>query len=90
MNSHVFVSFSHLTPKVKIASARAIDRTATACLADSSCLGPDDHAAFYNFSRQAIKNGEHTWGLHVQSYGPYQTVGYRNTDFHAELQRGKK
>ena len=71
---------------LKLASARALDRAATACLADGTCSMDDP--AFYNFSRQAIKNGEHTWGLHVQSLGPFAEHGYRNAELRQELDTG--
>ena len=35
-----------------------------------------------NFSRQVLKGSEHTWGIHVQSYGMYLNGPYTNSDFH--------
>lgn len=73
---------------LKLASARALDRAATACLADGTCKMDDP--AFYNFSRQAIKNGEHTWGLHIASLGPFAEHGYRNAELRHELDSGTR
>ena len=40
---------------------------------------------FANFSRLAVKNMEHTWGLSVWHFGSLQKSGYMNDDFHARL-----
>ena len=37
-----------------------------------------------NFSRQILKGSEHTWGIHVQSYGKFLNGPYTNADFHAQ------
>lgn len=70
---------------IKMQEARALYRLAAACVATGTCTNSD--SKFYNFSRQLLKNGEHTFGLHVQSYGPWQAVGYPNADFHQKVPR---
>eukprot|EP00911_Craspedida_sp_UC1_P002094 UC1_evm7s1611 len=49
----------------------------------SSCGAPT--ASLLNFTRQVLKNGEHTFGLHVNSYGPWLKIGYPNAGFHSRV-----
>jgi hypothetical protein len=66
---------------VKTAKMRVMQRCVADCLQASTCSYADPK--FYNFSSLSIKNSEHTWGLHVDSYGKYQDNHYSNADFHA-------
>ena len=45
---------------------RAISRSRAACEAAGQCSVGDQR--YYNFSRQALKNLEHTWGVSVFHY----------------------
>ncbi|EDQ86449.1 uncharacterized protein MONBRDRAFT_33848 [Monosiga brevicollis MX1] len=72
---------------IKTAEMRAIHRVQAFCERAQTCDYSTD-AKLYDFLRLAIKNSEHTWGLHVQSYGPYQDHGYSNAEFHADILAG--
>jgi len=67
----------------KVAIARIIYRQRQACINSNQCDGSDRR--FANFSRLAVKNMEHTWGLSVWHFGSLQKSGYMNDDFHARL-----
>ena len=73
---------------VKTAKMRVMQRCVADCLQAGTCSYDDPK--FYNFSSLSIKNSEHTWGLHVSSYGQYQDNNYSNADFHALVHGNQK
>ena len=72
----------------KEAHARAFARSRSACVADATC--PQD-ARFFNATRQLMKNGEHTWGLHLGCMGKgWHNEGWSNAEFHKALDANDK
>jgi hypothetical protein len=73
---------------VKVSQMRSLNRARTVCEADNkpAYCGVDDKD-YYNFSRLAIKNMEHTWGVSVFHYGNESDKDWSNQDFHLQLQR---
>ena len=63
----------------KTANYRTIQRARSQCLNDGRCSLTDDR--FFNFSRQLIKYGEHTWGKDVKIY-LHDFVNWANDQFH--------
>ena len=41
--------------------------------------------ALFNYSRLALKNSEHTWGLSVFHYGPLADANWSNSAFHENM-----
>ena len=70
---------------VKTQRARAIVRARSECekAGDLDCSSSD--ASYANFSRLALKNSEHTWGVSVGHLGNLADAGWSNTDFHNDL-----
>ena len=70
--------------KQKVASWDLVEvvkaKTAEACLSQS--------AALRNFTGLLLKAPEHTWGLHVSTFGNYTSSGFMNSDF-KRLRRAK-
>ena len=66
----------------KEARARSFGRSLSKCLSDVNC--PNDER-LKNATRQAQKNGEHTWGLHVASMGKWHFNNWDNKVFHEGL-----
>ena len=73
---------------VKQMQMRAIGRVRSSCGAMNKGSGQDDilsgycsssDLAFANFSRLAIKNLEHTWGLSVGNYGNESDLHWSNS-----------
>eukprot|EP00930_Biecheleria_cincta_P097296 TRINITY_DN8901_c0_g1_i1.p1 TRINITY_DN8901_c0_g1~~TRINITY_DN8901_c0_g1_i1.p1 ORF type:complete len:791 (-),score=111.14 TRINITY_DN8901_c0_g1_i1:171-2543(-) len=69
---------------IKVQRMRAIHRARTACERQGKYCGPDDKA-YFNFSRLAIKNLEHTWGVSVAHYGNLSDAHWDNKAFHQDL-----
>eukprot|EP01059_Diplonema_ambulator_P010363 TRINITY_DN20385_c0_g1_i1.p1 TRINITY_DN20385_c0_g1~~TRINITY_DN20385_c0_g1_i1.p1 ORF type:complete len:771 (+),score=233.56 TRINITY_DN20385_c0_g1_i1:113-2425(+) len=61
----------------KTSMARAFER--------SYAQGGGNDPEAYKAAKLAVKNGEHTWGLHISAYGPWQDKGWTNEEFHRML-----
>eukprot|EP00656_Telonema_subtile_P000960 TRINITY_DN10457_c0_g1_i2.p1 TRINITY_DN10457_c0_g1~~TRINITY_DN10457_c0_g1_i2.p1 ORF type:complete len:711 (+),score=130.56 TRINITY_DN10457_c0_g1_i2:283-2415(+) len=72
---------------VKVQRMRAIHRARVACEAKGECGAQD--TAYQDFSRLALKNIEHTWGISVSHFGPLADTAWSNTDFHAALEQNE-
>ena len=73
---------------IKVQQMRAINRAPTKCEHIDAPQGKycvDNDAAYTNFSRLALKNMEHTWGVSVSHYGPESDVHWSNVEFHQQL-----
>ena len=70
---------------VKLAQMRGIHRARAACEAAGHPECSVGDARYYNLSRLAQKNLEHTWGVSVRSYGRDADVGWGNEAFHRRL-----
>eukprot|EP01060_Flectonema_neradi_P008892 TRINITY_DN16358_c0_g1_i1.p1 TRINITY_DN16358_c0_g1~~TRINITY_DN16358_c0_g1_i1.p1 ORF type:complete len:787 (+),score=184.52 TRINITY_DN16358_c0_g1_i1:36-2396(+) len=67
----------------KEARARSFGRSLATCSADPTCPNDD---RLKNAVRQSQKNGEHTWGLHIQELGKWYDSNWNNTVFHEGVQ----
>mgnify|MGYP006079348031 FL=1 len=71
---------------VKVQQMRAINRARTKCESiDAPTFCGHNDLAYYNFSRLALKNMEHTWGVSVAHYGPESDQHWSNVEFHRQL-----
>jgi hypothetical protein len=71
---------------IKVQKMRALCRARTRCEAEDAptYCGQND-TAYTNFSRLALKNMEHTWGVSVSHYGTEADKDWSNVDFHQQL-----
>jgi len=72
---------------LKTQRARSIARARRTCelLKNIDCSASD--ADYFNFSRLAIKNSEHTWGVSVSHLQDLADKGWSNEEFHEDLVR---
>tara|TARA_B110000208_G_scaffold130755_1_gene158557 strand:- start:466 stop:2838 length:2373 start_codon:yes stop_codon:yes gene_type:complete len=69
----------------KLQQMRALMRARVASAASAATEDEEARdAAAYNFSRQLLKGSEHTWGIHVGTYGKFLNGPYTNAEFHAQ------
>jgi len=75
---------------VKTQRMRSITRARAACEKNSkSSYCSKNDVEFFNFSRLALKNMEHTWGESVFHYGNESDKDWSNVEFHARLDQNQ-
>ena len=74
---------------VKTQRMRSIARARTDCEMSESSFCSENDEEYYNFSRLAIKNMEHTWGMSVFHYGNESDVDWSNAAFHDKLSKNQ-
>ena len=71
---------------IKVTRMRSLLRARTKCeLNDAPTFCGYNDTFYTNFSRLALKNMEHTWGVSVSHYGSESDTHWSNIDFHHQL-----